>query len=241
MASSSGFVNGHQLSQQSRQIYYKLRGIFPNINPQYITEILVSPPTGVSENSGSEQLTNDLIEHLITYGDDHVDLSLIGRSQNCYWDRQVSSTPEIQYDRLIGIFPDADPDFLRDISRNFFKNPQRINSFIEDNLEEKNYPTREQYVARKKLAEKYRKYFTDFDVKKFLAEFPDPFTYFEGEQRKCIEDQTVYDLLCDQFENVEVSVTLSLIVLFFYLILPFCDTANYESSIERSYSRCNQF
>ena len=227
-SSNSESVNLQELPLERRQIYYKLRSIFPNISPEYVRDILIFTPPEVPENAGIEEETNGLVEHLILNGDKHVDLNTIGKYQN-YWDLRESSL-DSQYDRLIGIFPDADPDYLKDIANRFYNNAQEMNSFIEDNLENKTYPTRDEYVQRKKFQEKYHKYFTDFDVKKFLAEFPDPFTYFEGEERKCEEDKAVYDLLCDRFKNLLVSNTFFNCSTF-HLILSFYDTVNFNQKV----------
>ena len=210
-ASTSSGINIEAISSLRRPIYYNLRRIFPHVNPIYIKEIILNPPFRISTTVDNEKLTNDLADHLIDFGNHHINVNALTKSQNYF---QVNTTSDIIYDRLSGIFPDADPEYLRGYSNNFYNQLKKINDFIETNLETKLYPTREQYVKRKKMEEQFCKYFTKFNVEDFLKTYADPFEYFEGEHRICSENATVYNLLCQGFLNLHVSNTIIIVEYF---------------------------
>lgn len=163
-------------------IYSKLRSIFPEVRKSYVKKICINPPGGA--NSNREQLLNILIDHLLREGHDHlrpVNLIVEQEQQN-----KISTlSVDEKYEYLLGIFPDADPTYLRDFVEKSCSTEQMLQEFIQQKLEKKDYPTKDQYLAKIKITEQIKQYTTDFKVEQFLELFPDPFKHFEDQSRKC--------------------------------------------------------
>lgn len=58
-----------------------------------------------------------------------------------------------KYADLLTIFPEADPVYLRKVVEEIYNDPERFKAFVQSKLENPDYPTREQYLAKKKITE----------------------------------------------------------------------------------------
>ncbi|KYN41887.1 hypothetical protein ALC56_03708 [Trachymyrmex septentrionalis] len=110
-----------------------------------------------------------------------------------------------QYADLLMIFPEADPVYLRKVAEDIYSDPERIKEFVQSKLEDPNYPTRAQYLAKQKITQQQKQYTTDFQVKQFLEIFPDPFAYFEDDKRKCEFNPHAIDFLKYYFSKMRVN------------------------------------
>ncbi|XP_046817143.1 E3 ubiquitin-protein ligase RNF216-like isoform X2 [Vespa crabro] len=100
-----------------------------------------------------------------------------------------------QYENMLGIFPDADPVYLKDIVKNMYNKPEELKAFVQSKLETHDYPTREQYLAKRKITEQQKQYTTDFRIDKFLEIYPCPFTHFEDPKRQCSFNSIAFEFL----------------------------------------------
>jgi hypothetical protein len=81
---------------------------------------------------------------------------------------------------ILGVFPDADPEYLRQNVVANINNEAGWEEFVDRALTDKNYPTRDEYEKRKER-ENILKTFTErMSVPEFLKHFPNPKEYFES-------------------------------------------------------------
>ncbi|KAJ8678403.1 hypothetical protein QAD02_014190 [Eretmocerus hayati] len=144
-----------------------------------------------------DYLLNTLIEHLLLEGPNHLRSLSEPVTQQ---DIKALSVDE-QYEYLMGIFPDADPTYLRDFVEKNGTAGQVIEQFIQQKLETRDYPTKEQYLAKIKVTEQIKQYTNDFNIKRFLELFPDPFTYFENQSRICNYQPIAMEFLKSHFNR----------------------------------------
>lgn len=86
---------------------------------------------------------------------------------------------------LVQILPDADPSFLEEKAREHCENEDQLRQFVADALENKNFPSRKDWLWRQEQLALQKKYTEEFSIPNFLEVIPDPFTYFTDEKRKC--------------------------------------------------------
>lgn len=127
--------------------------------------------------------------HEILPNDDNADISI------------ADANAKVEY--LTGLFPDADPTYLQstvdnDLSEDDFQ------KFIEEHLENPTYPTKKQYIERKRREELRSKYLDNFDVSSFLKIFPDPVEYFESKSRVCRNENSKIEFLEAHFSGHQV-------------------------------------
>ncbi|XP_043466119.1 E3 ubiquitin-protein ligase RNF216-like [Leptopilina heterotoma] len=203
----AGTSSGRDLPANKLNIYYRIRSIFPNIAADHIKDMILNPHLyDMQDVQDDQSFISNMTENLLVNGANHVDLENVARNSSS-WKFEIIPTPDVQTGRLIEIFPDADPEYLKDYAEINYKNPELINTFIEDNLREKKYPSREDYVKRKKLDDDYKKYFTNFfSVAEFVKEISNPIEYFENINRECQDNDVTKALLYDLFKNVEKAV-----------------------------------
>lgn len=197
--------DGSDVPPQRRNVYYRIRAIFPLMNVTKIKDLILYPETyGISHNIVDDHFISNLSEYLLQNSENFMDLNLFHDPND--WQYKVAENYEMQAERLIGIFPDADPEFLTYFAMHNYTNPKSINTFIEENLFKKNYPTYDEYLERQRIDEAFIKYFVNFNLEDFLKEFPNPIEHFENELRICEENEDTKSLLPLCFSNLEVSI-----------------------------------
>ncbi|XP_043481936.1 E3 ubiquitin-protein ligase RNF216-like [Leptopilina heterotoma] len=176
-----------------KDTYYKLRGIFPNIDPSFIKEKCKNPPFNMMGLSKEEQL-NMFVAVLLADGSNHeIPIEISDESD------EVDENKDEQYESLLEIFPEADPEYLRKIVDTC--NGQKLENFIQTNLEKPNYPTRAEFLEKMKKKKIIRDHTTEFSVDKFLQMFPKPIEYFENPARKCEYNVNSKLFLTDYFNK----------------------------------------
>ncbi|XP_051162176.1 uncharacterized protein LOC127282129 [Leptopilina boulardi] len=181
----------------NKDTYYKLRSIFPDIDPSFIKEKCINPPFSMAGLNIEQQL-NMFVEVLLADGGNHQIHEIREESDD------VGNKDE-QYETLLGIFPEADPEFLRKFVDENYKSPDNLKNFIQKNLENPVYPTRAQYLEKIKINQQIKDYTTDFSVKKFLQIFPNPVEHFEKSDRKCAFKPMANEFLKDTFRRHKVA------------------------------------
>ncbi|XP_001603062.1 uncharacterized protein LOC100119259 [Nasonia vitripennis] len=184
------------------KIYNKLRSMFPDVRKSYVKKICMNPPGGAYLNK--DQLLDALINHLLKEGDAH--LRTINYMAEQEHQNKISTlSVDEKYEYLLGIFPDADPTYLRDFVEKSCSTEQILQEFIQQKLEKKDYPTKAQYLAKIKITEQIKQYTTDFKVEQFLELFPDPFKHFEDQSRKCDYQPIAMEFLKSFFNRNKVN------------------------------------
>lgn len=181
-----------------RQIYNKLRSIFPQVKTSYVKQICINPSV-IGPYNNKDELLHGLINHLLSEGHNHLTPVEIH-----YEEPQCVVSVDEQYEYLAGIFPDADPTFLRDFVEKNKNSKEVIDQFIQEKLEKRDYPTKEQYLAKIKITEQLKQYSTDFKIEKFLELFPDPFKHFEDPTRKNLYQPIAMEFLKSFFNKIKV-------------------------------------
>ncbi|XP_043278217.1 uncharacterized protein [Venturia canescens] len=186
-----------------KEMYYKLRGIFPNVDPKYLKK-LCPPEWGPGDRDA--QVT-PIVEFLLSKGDDLPPAPEQFREDTAATNgtAMVYGNVDDIYENLLGIFPDADPHYLREFAEKNVSKPNAIKEFVEQKLESRDYPTREQYQARLKITEQQRQYTTGFNVQQYLTIIPDPFTYFMNIKRKCQHSTVAFEFLKTYFSKIKVT------------------------------------
>lgn len=190
-------IKDSKLSPEMTKIYYKLLSMFPGVNSDYIKSICTSND---SQETNLDEciLLHELIEHLLVSGDKHprVNIELEINEAIC----DVNE----QYENMLGIFPDADPIYLRDIVKSIYDKPEELKAFVQSKLETRDYPTREQYLEKRKITEQQKQYTTDFRIDKFLEIFPCPFTHFRDPKRQCSFNTIAFEFLKFYYNKLKV-------------------------------------
>lgn len=155
--------------------------------------------------SNKDQLLHGLINHLLSEGHNHT-----RPKENHLQQQQEQSVASVdeQYEYLSGIFPDADPNYLRNFVEKNLNSQEVIDQFIQEKLEKRDYPTKDQYLAKIKITEQIKQYTTDFKIEKFLELFPDPFKHFEDSKRKCVHQLVAFEFLKSHFNKIRVTFTI---------------------------------
>ncbi|KAG7189831.1 hypothetical protein KM043_017490 [Ampulex compressa] len=178
--------------------YQKLISIFPYVDTNYIKSICQLHVQKKGVVNEMERL-QDLIDELLENGDKHVSTEKIkSLDDNANYDLNE------QYANLLGIFPNADPTFLRATAENIYNDLDAMKEFVQTNLEKPDYPTREQYLAKRKITEQQKQYTTEFKVEKFLEIFSDPFAYFENPARQGNFNTVAFEFLKQYFSKFKV-------------------------------------
>ncbi|XP_046817142.1 uncharacterized protein LOC124423464 isoform X1 [Vespa crabro] len=181
-------IKDSKLSPEMTKIYYKLLSIFPGVNSNYIKSICTFNDSQ-EINLDESTLLHELIEHLLVSGDKHPRVNIESETNEATCDANE------QYENMLGIFPDADPVYLKDIVKNMYNKPEELKAFVQSKLETHDYPTREQYLAKRKITEQQKQYTTDFRIDKFLEIYPCPFTHFEDPKRQCSFNSIAFEFL----------------------------------------------
>ncbi|KAL0103681.1 hypothetical protein PUN28_017738 [Cardiocondyla obscurior] len=189
------------LNEKATKLYIQLIPMFPSIKTAYIKRLCY-------EVSKRPELMNSeaLWERLI-------DILLNCKQENFKEVQPVQVVEELnlpydineQYADLLMLFPEADPVYLRQAVEEMQGDHAKYNEFVQSKLENPDYPTREQYLTKKKITEQQKQYTTDFHVEKFLEIFPDPFEHFENEKRICQFNPHAIDFLKYYFSKLKVN------------------------------------
>nr|XP_034176027.1 uncharacterized protein LOC117602303 [Osmia lignaria]XP_034176037.1 uncharacterized protein LOC117602303 [Osmia lignaria]XP_034176047.1 uncharacterized protein LOC117602303 [Osmia lignaria] len=110
-----------------------------------------------------------------------------------------------QYIYLLGIFPDADPTYLKKVVARTQDNPSEIINFIQSQWEKPTYPTKEEKLRKKTITQQQIQYTSKFDVKQFLEIFPDPLSHFTNPKRTCKSSSDAVEFLKSHFTHFEES------------------------------------
>lgn len=198
------------LSQRACKIYYKLIPMFPSVHTEYIKRLCqnyVKDDLQFDETS----ILQRLAEHLLERGTEYPSVKKVEpvATANTYDLNE-------QYADLLGIFPEADPGYLRERAEQIYNDPEKIKEFVQTQLENPDYPTRQQSLAKKKITDQVKQYTTDFQVERFLEIFPDPFSYFEDAKRQCKFNPHGADFLKNHFSKIRVNNFYSLFFFLFF-------------------------
>ncbi|XP_072747175.1 uncharacterized protein [Anoplolepis gracilipes] len=196
---------GHEeiiLNEAARKIYYKLIPMFPSVDTAYIKRLCQNYLMD-DRQLCDETVLQTLAEYLIDNGQKYPTVKRpeqlpVVNNFNTYDLNE-------QYADLLGIFPEADPMYLRKVAEENYKDPEKIKEFVQSKLENPDYPTRAQYLAKKKITEQQKQYTTDFKIQQFLELFPDPFSHFENAGRQCKFNPHAVDFLKQYFSKIRVN------------------------------------
>jgi len=191
------------LNEKATKIYNKLIPIFPCIKTYYIKQLCHDYIKDDGQSQDEAILLENLVEMLLNCDQENLSIKQIKPLPE-----STDSNPPYdmneQYADLLMIFPEADPVYLRKIAEEIYSDPERIKEFVQSKLENPDYPTRAQYLAKKKITKQQKQYTTDFQVEQFLEIFPDPFSYFEDHKRKCQFNPHAVDFLKYYFSKLRV-------------------------------------
>ncbi|XP_011169726.1 E3 ubiquitin-protein ligase RNF216 [Solenopsis invicta] len=189
------------LNEKAASMYFKLIPMFTSIKTHYIKSLC---HTHVKDepNQRPDELLDTLIEMLLNCDKQYLnDVEPI---------RQIEKEPNPAYDinekykDLLMIFPQADPAYLRNKVEEMY-NDEQFNTFVQAKLENPDFPTKQQYLEKKKVTEQQTQYTTDFKVENFLKIFPDPFSHFENDKRICQFNLDAADFLKNHYNTLKVN------------------------------------
>lgn len=186
------------------EIYQKLRAMFPDIDREYIkTYCPADWSPGMSHDIQFGNIVERILQNEASW---IIDVTPNNFMIETAANNAVGATQNVDetYEYLTGIFPNADPHYLRS-SAEKFKNENDVKAFVDDKLKTSDYPTREQYLAKIKITEEQQRYTKNFNVEQFLTLFPDPFSHFENDSRKCEFNLVVAEFLKNEFSRVRVT------------------------------------
>ncbi|XP_057330525.1 uncharacterized protein LOC130670913 isoform X2 [Microplitis mediator] len=186
------------------EIYQKLRAMFPDIDREYIkTYCPADWSPGMSHDIQFGNIVERILQNEASW---IIDVTPNNFMIETAANNAVGATQNVDetYEYLTGIFPNADPHYLRS-SAEKFKNENDVKAFVDDKLKTSDYPTREQYLAKIKITEEQQRYTKNFNVEHFLTLFPNPFSHFENDNRKCEFNLIVVEFLKNEFSRVRVT------------------------------------
>ncbi|KAK0097887.1 hypothetical protein PV326_012973 [Microctonus aethiopoides] len=187
----------------SSEIYNKLRAMFPNLNRDYIKKFCPSRLEMDRDVQLSNIVDRMLMEEPLWEYD--IDAEQIIHDTGVDNINNINNVPNVEEtcEYLAGIFPDADPHYLRQKAI-MFKDENEVKTFVDQQLQNPDYPTREQYLAKLKITEEQKRYTTNFVVADFVKIFPDPFSYFENPNRICKHNIVCSEFLKAMFNRIRV-------------------------------------
>ncbi|CAD6233932.1 GSCOCG00007409001-RA-CDS, partial [Cotesia congregata] len=190
-------------SKVCEEIYQKLRAMFPDIDREYIKTFCPADwAPGTSHDVQFGSIVERILQNEASWVIDvHPTNFMI---QEAAENDRLTPNVDDTYEYLTGIFPNADPHFLRSAAEEF-KNENDVKTFVDEKLKSHDYPTREQYLAKIKVTEEQQRYTKNFNVEQFLRLIPDPFKHFEDNKRKCEYSLIVLEFLKNVFSRVRVN------------------------------------
>ncbi|XP_071634431.1 uncharacterized protein [Temnothorax longispinosus] len=191
------------LNEKANALYVKLIPMFPSVKTLYIKKLCHDYTRDYEHSLNEAGLFEHLVDTLLNCGQEN--LKILKPFPAPKEEPDPSYDMNEQYADLLTIFPDADPVYLRKIAEELHGNHERIKEFVQSKIENPDYPTRTQYLAKKKITEQQKQYTTDFKVQQFLEIFPDPFSYFENDKRNCQFNPHAIDFLKYYFSKLRVN------------------------------------
>lgn len=176
--------------------------MFPSVNTHYIKQLCHDYSEDLEQSMNDTELLERLVDILLNC--DQKNLKKV-KPLPVTEDSNSSYDMNEQYADLLTIFPEADPVYLRKMVEEMHHNHDLIKEFVQSKLEKPDYPTRAQYLAKKKITEQQKQYTTDFQVEQFLEIFPDPFAHFEDEKRISQFNPHAIDFLKYYFSKLRVN------------------------------------
>ena len=168
-----------ELTEEQCRYKSSLMEIFPDIHADFLNEQCRS----LSDELGLNNLISDMLQH----GYPHRRIEEAASEPEPQPGPSVSvplkEKIEAQYKTLLAILPNADPTYLYEHCELIDGNEELMKDFVSNALENRNYPTKEEYLKRQEALALQKKYTEQFSVKEFLEIFPDPFKYFRKEKK----------------------------------------------------------
>lgn len=90
------------------------------------------------------------------------------------------------------LLPDANPSYLRVHYNRLAEKPDSLKEFINNALENKDYPTMKDYKRKQKILAQQKLYTTDFVAEEFLEVIPYPENYFSEKKPPRKPDDYAY-------------------------------------------------
>ncbi|XP_018057695.1 PREDICTED: uncharacterized protein LOC108693320 [Atta colombica] len=189
------------LNEKATKIFVKLIPMFPTVKTSFIKKLCYDV-----KDDGRDEVTlvAALVETLLNCDQKNLSVEQVKPLETQATTSKSYDMNE-QYADLLMIFPEADPVYLRKVAEEIYSDPERIKQFVQSKLENPDYPTRAQHLAKQKITQQQKQYTTDFQVKQFLEIFPDPFAYFEDDKRKCEFNPHAVDFLKYYFSKMRVN------------------------------------
>ncbi|XP_077271584.1 uncharacterized protein LOC143902499 isoform X2 [Temnothorax americanus] len=191
------------LNEKANALYVKLIPMFPSVKTPHIKKLCHDYTRDYEHSLNEAGLFEHLVDTLLNCGQEN--LKILKPFPAPKEEPDPSYDMNEQYADLLTIFPDADPVYLRKIAEELHGDHERIKEFVQLKIENPDYPTRTQYLAKKKITEQQKQYTTDFKVQQFLEIFPDPFSYFENDKRNCQFNPHAIDFLKYYFSKLRVN------------------------------------
>ncbi|KAF2879984.1 hypothetical protein ILUMI_26187 [Ignelater luminosus] len=89
------------------------------------------------------------------------------------------------FTQLKEMLPNADPSYLRKQAEALaYQSENELKQFVENAIENSDYPTMENYLKNQKEMEEINQYIANFNIKDFLKKIPDPEKLFSDPNRK---------------------------------------------------------
>nr|XP_003702178.1 PREDICTED: uncharacterized protein LOC100878368 [Megachile rotundata] len=107
------------------------------------------------------------------------------------------------YTSLSGIFPEADPAYLKKVIVRAKNRPSEIENFIQTQWDNPTYPTKQEKLEKMRITQQQMQCTKNFDVKQFLEIFPDPVKYFTNPERVCKFNSEAVTFLTSHFSHFE--------------------------------------
>nr|XP_031826139.1 uncharacterized protein LOC116424202 isoform X2 [Nomia melanderi] len=184
-------------SSEYIQIYKELKSIFPQIDEDFIKDTCLK-----FFKMETHRVPTEMLQNLIEYILENIETCPIKKQSKCV-SRQQTCDINKQVANLSSIFPKADVTYLRKIVQSLKGDENAIIEFIQTQCKNPTYMTKEEKLKRISITEQQKQYTSNFDVKKFLEVFPNPFQYFENPNRKCEYKVDAYKFIKSRFKYLQ--------------------------------------
>lgn len=177
------------------QLDKRLEFIFPDLDKNYIKKLCERySNTDLSLDKQFEELINIIVE----------DRQVCPVEINSKINQEKDYDIDEKHNYLKGIFPNADPAYLKKVIVQIANDPAKLDQFIEDQCKCPTYLTVDEKIRRMRITEQQMLYIHEFDVKQFLEMYPSPHTYFENSKRKHEYNPDALEFLKYHFNKFEV-------------------------------------
>lgn len=177
------------------QLDKRLEFIFPDLDKNYIKKLCGRySNTDLSLDKQFEELINIIVE----------DRQVCPVEINSKINQENDYDIDEKHNYLKGIFPNADPAYLKKVIVQTANDPAKLDQFIEDQCKCPTYLTVDEKIRRMRITEQQMLYIHEFDVKQFLEMYPSPHTYFENSKRKHEYNPDALEFLKYHFNKFEV-------------------------------------